>query len=214
MHFVRYHIPIPDPDDPADPVDPVDTDKPVDQPVEKEKEEEKEAKDEAQVTSASGTSNYQNSATSKYIVEEDETGYSFKTDGPVPKIVSISPEGVVVITFDREVFEADLEDVNNGTVLVKKELLPAFQVEVTPGLDSDMENLKFEWVAIEATKRTLTLQLVFENPIFVSAFGEADNLKVTFRDPQLFFSATGYVIPKRYRVLSKRLPRLLPNGAE
>jgi len=34
--------------------------------------------------------------------------------------VSINADGVVVITFDREVNKADLEDINNGTIEIKK----------------------------------------------------------------------------------------------
>jgi len=120
----------------------------------------------------------------------------------------------VVITFDRDVNKVDLEDINNGTIEIKKKLLPAFQVEVTPGLDSDLENLKFEWTAVEMTTRTLTLQLMFEKPMYVSVYDWYDRLKVTFNDSQLFYSENGSIIHPRDRVLTERIPPLLPNGVE
>jgi len=72
--------------------------------------------------------------------------------------------------------------IQNGTVKVDNEVFPVFEVEVVPGEDSDPQRLTFTWKVISQTNDTLIIQLYFDETEFVSAHGDKEWLKVTFRD--------------------------------
>lgn len=53
--------------------------------------------------------------------------------------------------------EADLDLINDGTVLIERVILPSLQVTVDAGEDSIMEDLKFTWHAVEMGEQSFTL---------------------------------------------------------
>ena len=63
--------------------------------------------------------------------------------------------------------------------------------------DQKLENLKFEWKALEMTKLSFRFQVIFETAIFVSSSGEPDSIKVTFFDPYMFVGENNLAISER-----------------
>jgi len=133
--------------------------------------------------------------------------------GPVPKIKSIDYNGKVVITFDREVKLYELDQIVNKTVEIDGKTLPALQVEVLPGEWSNVADLNMTWNATEKTDRSLTIIVTFTSAINVSASFEPDYFQVIFNDPLLCFSAGGRIIEKKNRLLTKNMPRQMPQTA-
>lgn len=65
---------------------------------------------------------------------------------------------------------SDLEYLEKATVLdARGESKPVLEVRVVEGYLSDPQKLKFTWSVLEMTRRQLSLQLYFENAIFISS---------------------------------------------
>ena len=79
-----------------------------------------------------------------------------------------------------------LSMLTNGTIRLNGVDEPVFKVEVLPGSDSDPMKLEFGWKVIEMTERWVSIQMYFEEAMFVSANGEPDTLKITFVDKYMF----------------------------
>jgi len=68
----------------------------------------------------------------------------------------------------------------------------ALDVKVIPGANSDESKLQFDWELIEYSERTMKIQLLFKNAVYVSTFEEEnETLEVRFRSEFLFFDQSG-----------------------
>lgn len=72
--------------------------------------------------------------------------------------------------------------------------LPIFAPEVVLGAYTDESMLGYSWSVLQMTKRSLKLQITFENPIYVSMEEENEVLRVTFNGGSLFVSAEGMLL--------------------
>ena len=105
----------------------------------------------------------------------------------MPHLRDIEHTGTILISFSEDMrIIPDLRMITQGTVEVKGEQRPVFDVEVIPGRDSDPEKLSFEWNIVEMTLRTVELQLFFEEALQVSANFEPDILRLSFVDKYMF----------------------------
>ena len=59
--------------------------------------------------------------------------------------------------------------IGNTTVLIDGTEWPILELTVIPGAASKRELLKFNWTYSNYTPTVLSLQLVFENPLYVSS---------------------------------------------
>jgi hypothetical protein len=91
--------------------------------------------------------------------------------------------GLAVLSFSKRMTVPALD------TLTPSAILP----EISPGYFSDSSKLNFTYSFPSFTPTRLLLQLHFEDPLFVSnAFAsDPDLLKVTFREPMLFFDYQG-----------------------
>ena len=87
--------------------------------------------------------------------------------------------------------------------------------------DTDSDNLveaKFTWVTQRLTNNTITIELIFENPLLISSGGlVADHsVVVSLSDEQrlLLVAKTGKLIDPEYAVLSSLIPQIdtVPDG--
>ena len=78
---------------------------------------------------------------------------------------------------------------NNVTVEIDGEQVPVLSVDVIPNDDQDPDLLEFKWNVTSFTSQQITLQLNFTNALYVSRGSEADQIRVTFNDRDLFISA-------------------------
>ena len=65
------------------------------------------------------------------------------------------------------------------------------QVQVLPGADSDLEKMGYSWDILGMDKRSLDLQVTFENPLYISVSEESEELLVNFNDGSAFLSDVG-----------------------
>ena len=56
------------------------------------------------------------------------------------------------------------------------------------------------------TPTKLTLQLVFDDARFVSAYGDKETLLVYFRDPLIFVGVNGMSIEQEHRNITREMP--------
>ena len=110
---------------------------------------------------------------------------------------------------------------------------PLLEVKVRPAEFSQLEKLGFDYAVLNMTRRTLELQLTFENPWYISMSGETEVLEVTINSGVPFFSlqAIQIELPEihemsrrqlwgefddaqdHYVVLTKQIPKQLPGAA-
>jgi len=76
---------------------------------------------------------------------------------------------------------------------------------IEKGEESDADKLKFTWKVISQTARSLTIQITFENALYVSANLKPETLKIIFRDPLFFTSVYGLGIAKPPKDNHRRL---------
>jgi len=67
----------------------------------------------------------------------------------------------------------------------------AFEFRVVPSAYSDPGRLEHKWRVVEYSKRSLQLQIEFENPIYVSMEEEADVAEVVINNSTILFSERG-----------------------
>ena len=130
----------------------------------------------------------------------------------------------------------DLALIETGTVTDGSgEQLPIFAPEVVLGAYSDETMLGYSWSVLKMTKRSLDLQIAFENPMYISMEEEHEMLKVTFNGGFLFVSEEGMLLDlplerevtsdrrrrrvlqqsqtdNSYLLLEKRIPKQIPAG--
>jgi len=102
----------------------------------------------------------------------------------------------------------------NGTVVINEQAVPVLDVRIDPGEDSDPENLGFTWRAVSQTPTTLTIQLIFENALYISANPIKDTLRITIVDPLMFFGANGLLVEKKNREITRDIPAQLSESAK
>jgi len=83
------------------------------------------------------------------------------------------------------------------------------ELQIKPGEDSDPENFNFTFRAVAQTPTKLTLQMIFDDARFVSAFGDKETLLVYFRDPLLFVGVNGMSIEQEHRNITREMPAQL-----
>ena len=78
--------------------------------------------------------------------------------------------------------------ITNGTVEVDGGRVPVFDVEVIPSLESDPNNLRFDWNVTAMTNTEFHVQIYFEQALKVSQNNQADRVRFNFVDRYLFVS--------------------------
>ena len=90
--------------------------------------------------------------------------------------------------------------------------MPALEVLVVPGLESNPDLLRYTYSVANMTDQTMTLKLGFEDPIQISAL-DIDSLKIIFNDPVYFNGAQGETIGEGTEI-SKQIPPQMRNPAQ
>ena len=112
-----------------------------------------------------------------------------------------------MITFSEPIeLVPNLTIITNGTVEVDGKTVPVLELRIEPGEDSDPAKMNFTFRAVAQTPRTLTLEMIFDDAIFVSAFGDKETLLVDFRDPLMFIGINGMVIEREHRNITREMP--------
>ena len=88
--------------------------------------------------------------------------------------------------------------------------MPALEVLVVPGLESNPDLLRYTYSVANMTDQTMTLKLGFEDPIQISAL-EIDSLKIIFNDSVYFIGARGETIGEGTEI-SKQIPPQMRNS--
>lgn len=65
------------------------------------------------------------------------------------------------------------------------------QLNVIPGQDTDPEKVDFSWEVLRMSKRSMDLQLAFENPLYISTKQDKEKLEIVFNDRIAFLSEAG-----------------------
>ena len=65
------------------------------------------------------------------------------------------------------------------------------QVEVVPSEDSDPLKMGYSWDIAGMDKRSLDLQITFENPLYISVNEEGEKLEIHINDGSAFLSELG-----------------------
>jgi len=89
---------------------------------------------------------------------------------PEPYIESIDHTGKAKIRFSSAINTVpNLTMINNGTVEVDGEVYPVLQIDVEPGMDSFIKDLRFEYNVTAQDEFSIDVQLYFKKAIFVSS---------------------------------------------
>ena len=82
-----------------------------------------------------------------------------------------------------------------------------------PDTESDPEIMGYEWTTVSMNKRSLELQMTFENPLYISIQEESEVLAVTFNDGTAFLSEAGLplsLIDEDQLLIERDIPKQLP----
>lgn len=121
---------------------------------------------------------------------------------PVAYITKIQQDGLFEISFSEDIYTVpNITMITNGTVAINGEELPVLHLEIEPGEDSDLKMLGFTWRVVSQTARKLVIQMIFDEPLFISANSDKEVLKATFRDPFMFTAKNGLQIKKEHWVI-------------
>lgn len=83
-----------------------------------------------------------------------------------------------------------------------------------PGAESNATALSFRWNVTAEDKRTMDIQMFFDNPFAVSSNPIPDKVRVTFNDPKLWIGADGLLMTNNTKVIERFLPtQMFPGGA-
>jgi len=104
--------------------------------------------------------------------------------------------------------------ITNGTVVINDVPVPVLGVTIVPGEDSDPASMGLTWRAVSQTPTTLTIQLVFDNALYISANQLKDILKITIVDPLMFFGANGLMVEQKNREFTREMPAQLNESAK
>jgi len=104
--------------------------------------------------------------------------------------------------------------ITNGTIVINGVEVGVLDVRIEPGEESDPKNMVFTWRAVSQTATTLTLQLIFDDALYISANSIKDFLKITIVDPYMFFGANGLMIEKKHREMLREMPAQLSENAK
>lgn len=123
------------------------------------------------------------------------------------------------IRFDREIEHEGSEwplTVNSGNVTRNVTVDEYFrmylkdtrsvQLALVPSTYSYVNRLTFDWEITELTKNSMTIQIMFDDPILISSSFDADRLQVSFHNTdQWLFTEKGFSTPNGY-FLQHNLP--------
>ena len=84
---------------------------------------------------------------------------------------------------------------------------PVLLVYVEPAETQDVNRVALTWTVVEYGPSYIHLQLVFEQPLYISFELEADVLVVNFQDQDLFITENGIQILPENRILRRNLRR-------
>lgn len=121
--------------------------------------------------------------------EESATQY-VPPSPPKASIRSIDESGLLTISFSEDM-RASEDFVNSLSKLKTKDGLPAFTFKVVSGAFSDQAKLGYSWKVVTFGKRSLELQITFENPIYISMEEEPEFAEVTIKQASIFISEAG-----------------------
>ena len=94
---------------------------------------------------------------------------------------------MAIVTFSNDIhILPKLSMLNNGTITINGVEQPVFKVDVVHGEDSDPSKLEFTWQVVKMTSREISIQILFQEAIQVSANEEPDILRLTFIDKYMF----------------------------
>lgn len=78
-------------------------------------------------------------------------------------MASINATSYVVIKFSEPMTPVtDMTLINNGTVTIDDQVLPAFELRMIYGINSDFTKLGFTWNCTNMTTQNLTCQLYYD----------------------------------------------------
>ena len=69
--------------------------------------------------------------------------------------------------------------------------LPPMQLYIIPGQDTEFESTGFTWDVLKMRKRSMELQLTFENPLVISSKNDKEKLEIAIYDRTAFLSEVG-----------------------
>ena len=78
--------------------------------------------------------------------------------------------------------------IEERNLMIEERALPVLKVEVIPAPEQDINMLSFYWNVTAYSEQYIEFQLNFTNALYVSSKDEADLLRITFNDPDLFVS--------------------------
>ena len=97
---------------------------------------------------------------------------------PVPdvSILSVSESGLVRLKFSQPMINPPLELIRNATVkdFIGNSEIPALLVTIKPGAYSRSLNLSMSYNITSYSRRTLDVNIIFENPLQVSSMADAE----------------------------------------
>lgn len=99
-----------------------------------------------------------------------------------------------------------LDIIRNATFPVNGVNFTAIELRVAPGYYSDMENLKFTYNITDYSMLSMTMEILWDKPLYVSMDMESrDWLEAQFRGNFFFFDEDGLLI-KKDLILTRILP--------
>ncbi|TNV87623.1 hypothetical protein FGO68_gene4551 [Halteria grandinella] len=123
---------------------------------------------------------------------------------PVPikvSFASMQSSGIATIAFNQPLL------VPKVFAIIEVDVL---KIRVLAGRDSDESLLRIaSWQVVDFTPSQLKIQIVFENPLYISKNNYKDDLEVIFLNGEYFISQETLVTIKKDTTLTKQIPRLL-----
>ena len=83
-----------------------------------------------------------------------------------------------------------------GSIKSGSKTYPVVDIAIVPYEESKPEFLEFDWSATKMTDQAVTFKLLFKTAMYVSASGEPDIIRITFRDPYMFIGENDLAISK------------------
>ena len=127
-----------------------------------------------------------------YEVEEEITD----SERPTMYIEEVNFEGLVEVRFNHQMIRPNITNINE-TVL-ELYIVPADR-------DTDLSKLQFTWNTTAFSPLQMTIQLFFENPIYVSAGEYRDILRIKVLEPNMFIASKSMLAVKEETIISKNI---------
>ena len=120
--------------------------------------------------------------------KKSENSTSFELVPPKPFIKETTQQGKVMIGFSSDIRKVpDLQMINNGTIFLDQLMphrnlrgkinprnlervrIPVLEVNVFPGLESNVSDLQFIWNVTQEDAKSMEVQLYFMTPLKISS---------------------------------------------